>query len=218
MSKEVEYEVYVCKKGEIIIYVGEGRFGRHKHCNSGTSHVYGLNKLHFEGEEIEVEVVKVFKTKKEAESYEQTLIDEHLPIYNVKGTLSFKRRHFEVMNTVHTKETYLKWMRLHMKRSVLHKDVEPFISELFNFHGNKNVITGNFKLYTKDKYSSIGLKNLSEFSNKFRYIINNHTTLWVKFTYKYFKEVLNLDLLDLFSREVPETARNYWQTLDLSNL
>ena len=53
------YEVYVCKNGSEVVYIGEGRFGRHKHCNSGTSHVYELNKLHFDGVVLEVDVVKV---------------------------------------------------------------------------------------------------------------------------------------------------------------
>ena len=83
------YEVYVCKKGSEIVYIGEGKFGRHKHCKSGTSHVYELNKLHFEGVELEVKVVKAFETKKEAEHFEKLLIDEHQPIYNSKGKVGY---------------------------------------------------------------------------------------------------------------------------------
>lgn len=52
----MNYEVYVCKLGANIIYVGSGAVGRHKHCNSGRSHVYELNKLHFEGEVFKVDI------------------------------------------------------------------------------------------------------------------------------------------------------------------
>ena len=39
------YEVYVCKLNDEVLYVGQGKLGRHKHCNSGCSHVYELYKL-----------------------------------------------------------------------------------------------------------------------------------------------------------------------------
>ena len=47
MSKENCYEVYVCRVDGEIVYIGSGRHGRHKHCDSGCSHVYELNKIHF---------------------------------------------------------------------------------------------------------------------------------------------------------------------------
>ncbi len=56
MEKEL-YEVYVCKHNDVVLYVGQGKSGRHKHCNSGTSHVYELNKLHFSGVNLNVEIV-----------------------------------------------------------------------------------------------------------------------------------------------------------------
>ena len=47
MSKENCYEVYICKVDGEIVYIGSGKHGRHKHCTSGCSHVYELNKMHF---------------------------------------------------------------------------------------------------------------------------------------------------------------------------
>ena len=40
------FEVYLCKLDGKILYIGSGVQGRHKHCNSGCSHVYSLNKLY----------------------------------------------------------------------------------------------------------------------------------------------------------------------------
>jgi len=40
-------EVYLCYLEDEIVYVGSGKLNRHKHCNSGISHVYELNRLHF---------------------------------------------------------------------------------------------------------------------------------------------------------------------------
>ena len=40
------YEVYVCRYDGEIVYIGQGLKGRHKHCSSGISHVYGLTRLY----------------------------------------------------------------------------------------------------------------------------------------------------------------------------
>ena len=63
MSKH--FEVYICKLDGNIIYIGSGANGRHKHCNSGCSHVYDLNKLHFEGK------VFVYSTYKKGEKAQE---------------------------------------------------------------------------------------------------------------------------------------------------
>lgn len=64
-SNKVEtFEVYFCYYKDVVVYIGKGRLGRHKHCNSGASHVYKMNELHFkEGKDVlKTEVVKYFKT------------------------------------------------------------------------------------------------------------------------------------------------------------
>ena len=49
-TSKIEWsEVYLCYLEDEIVYIGSGKLNRHKHCNSGTSHVYALNKLRFEG-------------------------------------------------------------------------------------------------------------------------------------------------------------------------
>lgn len=88
MSKEV-YIAYG-KNGEIL-YIGQGNIGRHKHCTSGVSHSKDLNRYFFlNGEEksIRVEVVKIFKSEKEALKYEDELILLHNPLFNIKSSIS----------------------------------------------------------------------------------------------------------------------------------
>lgn len=70
------YEVYICTLDKDVLYIGSGRINRHKHCNSGTSHVYGLNKLHFEGNIFDVNL-KFFLTKEESLEEEKRLINQH---------------------------------------------------------------------------------------------------------------------------------------------
>lgn len=79
------YEVYVCKLDEEILYVGQGKSGRNKHCKSGVSHVYELNSLHFQNVEVEVDVVFTSYRKSEVEKMELKLISELQPKFNKVG-------------------------------------------------------------------------------------------------------------------------------------
>ena len=95
MSKDA-YEVYVVSvAGGDVLYVGQGKLGRHQHCNSGVSHVYGLNRLHFGKVEFKVEVVETFKTKAESEKREVELIKELNPKFNLmnNGDSSMRALH-----------------------------------------------------------------------------------------------------------------------------
>ena len=80
MAKKI-YEVYLCKHEGIVVYVGQGYYNRHKHCNSGTSHVYELNKLHFQGVVFDVEVT-ILDSKDVAVKKERELIKKYLPKFN----------------------------------------------------------------------------------------------------------------------------------------
>lgn len=86
MSKSLKNkEVYIARDREgDVLYVGYGNFGRHKHCNSGTSHVFGLNEMFFlKGRDsILVEVVKQGITKQQAEKLEKELIIGLQPKFN----------------------------------------------------------------------------------------------------------------------------------------
>ena len=82
MKRDKEkFELYCCYDKGKLLYVGSGALYRHKHCNSGTSHVYELNKLHFQGVIFDVKV-KYFETREDALEEEQKLIREHLPKLN----------------------------------------------------------------------------------------------------------------------------------------
>lgn len=80
MAKKI-YKVYLCKHEGIVVYVGQGYYNRHKHCNSGTSHVYELNKLHFQGVVFDVEVT-ILDSKDVAVKKERELIKKYLPKFN----------------------------------------------------------------------------------------------------------------------------------------
>ena len=89
------YEVYVCKLDDEILYVGQGKSGRHRHCNSGISHVYDLNTLHFKGIKTEVDVVYTSYKKSGVEKMEMKLIKELQPKYNKVGNPKSECPNFE---------------------------------------------------------------------------------------------------------------------------
>ena len=89
------YEVYVCKLDDEILYVGQGKSGRHRHCNSGISHVYDLNTLHFNGIKTEVDVVYTSLSKLDVEKMEMRLIKELQPKFNKVGNPKSESTNFE---------------------------------------------------------------------------------------------------------------------------
>lgn len=85
------YIVYSATLNGTTVYIGSGNIGREKHLLSGCSHIYELNKLHFEGILPEVNILKTFKTKEEARHYEQLLIHELNPSFNNKNSVPLSR-------------------------------------------------------------------------------------------------------------------------------
>ena len=75
-------EVYIARLDDVIVYIGSGSNGRHRHVNSGTSHVYELNKHHFNGISFDVEILGNNYTKEESLALEKELIEKHQPKYN----------------------------------------------------------------------------------------------------------------------------------------
>ena len=67
-----------------ILYIGHGNGARHKHCYSGISHNYQLNKYHFEHNEngVTTSIIKWFENKDDAIAYEKQCIECYNPLFN----------------------------------------------------------------------------------------------------------------------------------------
>jgi len=76
------FVVYVVSLEGKILYIGSGVPTRHHHVTSGCSHVYELNRLHFEGKVVDVEIVKQTTSKQEALDIEKRLIVLNKPTFN----------------------------------------------------------------------------------------------------------------------------------------
>lgn len=77
-----EHYVYMAVVEGEPVYIGSGKGDRHKHVNSGVSHNYGLNQLHFSGVRMEVLAFKENLTKTESEKLEKELIAYYNPAKN----------------------------------------------------------------------------------------------------------------------------------------
>lgn len=85
-SKDSEHYVYVAYgiDGDVL-YVGKGIGDRYKHCDSGISSNYLLNRHHFNSSYnggMIVDIVKTFDNDTDALIYEKELIFKLDPLYN----------------------------------------------------------------------------------------------------------------------------------------
>ena len=134
-----------------VVYVGSGQKDRHKHCTSGISHCYGLNKLHFSGKKIEVELVKTNTSKEESILLERELIEKHKPIFNKQFVKDGDDRIKKMQNTREIKSHTLKWIDssdyITNKKRMARKKVE----DIFEKYGCLSLISG-VKLSPKEIY------------------------------------------------------------------
>jgi hypothetical protein len=66
------------------VYVGEGKPKRYMHLNSGVSHVYEANAIHFKGREIVIKILHQGLSKEESLKLEADYIEEFIPAWNKK--------------------------------------------------------------------------------------------------------------------------------------
>lgn len=162
MNKDV-FEVYICKYDGDIVYIGEGVFNRHKHCNSGTSHVYELNKLHFNGfsELFDVKVIYV-DTKEKASKLEKSLIDKYKPKFNKVYNSCSRGEQSKSSKQVKIKLIkYVDDISWNIKQKIKCKEL---INEFWDFYNYNDIICGNIKLLTKGMYQKHGKHCLLQLS------------------------------------------------------
>lgn len=87
-SKEGKHYVYIAYGADgSVLYIGKGIGDRYKHCDSGISSNYLLNKHHFNSNYnggMTVNIIKTFDSAKDALIYEKELIFQLCPLYNKK--------------------------------------------------------------------------------------------------------------------------------------
>ena len=162
------YEVYMCKVNGEIVYIGQGKVGRSRHCVSGISHVYELNRMHFSEmrNSVEVEIVKFFVSKDDALKLELDLIKKHLPRFNTVHKPSAHKN--DLKNSNHYRRIMFD---THENMTDKHFDLyKKLYREFFDFYQYKNTISGDIVIYSIDHFLSVEKLNLSKLSRSLREI------------------------------------------------
>ena len=162
------YEVYMCKVNGEIVYIGQGKVGRSRHCVSGISHVYELNRIHFSEmrNSVEVEIVKFFVSKDDALKLELDLIKKHLPRFNTLHKPSGHKN--DLKNSNHYRRIMFD---THENMTDKHFDLyKKLYREFFDFYQYKNTISGDIVIYSIDHFLSVEKLNLSKLSRSLREI------------------------------------------------
>lgn len=162
------YEVYMCKVNGEIVYIGQGKVGRSRHCVSGISHVYGLNKLHFSEmrDSVEVDIIKFFLSKDDALKLELDLIKKHLPRFNTVHKPSAHKN--DLKNFNHYRKIMLNTPENMTK---IHVDLyNKLYKEFFDFYQYKNTVSGDIIIYSIHHFLSVEKLNLSKLSRSLREI------------------------------------------------
>ena len=162
------YEVYMCKVNGEIVYIGQGKVGRSRHCVSGISHVYELNRMHFSEmrNSVEVEIVKFFVSKDDALKLELDLIKKHLPRFNTVHKPSAHKHDSKNFN--HYRKIMLNTPENMTK---IHVDLyNKLYKEFFDFYQYKNTVSGDIIIYSIDHFLSVEKLNLSKLSRSLREI------------------------------------------------
>ena len=176
MSSNV-FEVYMCSLNDEILYIGQGYLGRHKHCSNGCSHVYNLNKLHFDEVVVDVKIVDICDTKEDALKREKELILSHQPKFNTvyaNDTRNVNREKVEQFNRAWSKEV--------SKYTLSKKNEERFLSlkdEFFSFYKKMMCLSGDITIYSIHHYKRINKPSLKALSRSLR----DDTSTWAKDNY-----------------------------------
>lgn len=81
-----EYYVYAVEIDGVFIYIGKGYKTRWEHTVSGVSHVYELNRLHFDEQPLIVICLAQNLTSRQAHWFEQNCITKYNPEFNIRGS------------------------------------------------------------------------------------------------------------------------------------
>lgn len=100
--------IYYATHNNKIIYIGSGLPSRFRHVTSGTSHVYGLNRLHFlEPDSVKVEILKGLTSAEEALKEEQELVLRFKPEFNNQWLIGDLRLALETKEIEIYKEDFI---------------------------------------------------------------------------------------------------------------
>lgn len=103
MMMYVTHNVYYATHRNTIVYIGSGQLTRYRHCNSGMSHVKGLNYLYFtEPDTLQTHILSEHTSAEAALEYEYKMIELFKPVFNVAGNSDATRKAIRYDNIEYT--------------------------------------------------------------------------------------------------------------------
>ena len=191
------YELYYCiYKGEVV-YIGQGAKGRHTHCNSGCSHVYGLNEIHFrEGTDaLETKVVLMGRDKEKMVELER----EHILTLRPKFNSQYLKRRVEnpqtVVENMNMKKDLLEYPKIHAGKKegdIFVQKYKNLCYEFLEFHSVQDIRDKNILMFKRSTYGKFGAKYLESLIRniKYRSGLSGYCTIFCEAM----KEIFDIDL------------------------
>lgn len=196
MSRKAKrFEVYICSLDKEILYIGSGKINRHKHCNSGTSHVYELNKLHFEGKTFTIEL-KFFDTKEESLEEEINLISKYVPKFNILFTGKGSSRVSCLHNGDKLRKAFKKYNKF-PENSNMHNKMNNFLNLFLEAHKIPMIEYEGVLLRGRSFYKVRGHDKICNLIKNHRRTLKNGTS-----TFTVFFSILKLSLEETYNKNI----------------
>lgn len=165
-GKKKIYEVYICKHEGVVVYIGQGYYNRHKHCNSGTSHVYELNQLHFQGVVFDVSV-ELLPNKEVAVKKERELIKRYLPKFN-KDFMQ-KDKHMKGQERALFKATWLTHINNTESTQARRERLYLVVDEFMAYHTHDMIKEEGLLLRGHGSYETANLRKIASVVKNLRF-------------------------------------------------
>ena len=182
-----------------IVYIGQGLRGRSKHCNSGCSHVYSLNKIHFlEGSEaLTTTVIGEYNSATSVLEKEKELIKKFRPQYNTVH-MNTSSKLLSMQDSKNSRKALLEFGKGKLSESS-HIKYKVLNSEFFSYYTMGNVVAGDFTILSPEYYKAMGLISIARLS---RFLRDRHLGRYSSSNYNQIftealNEVLSVDILKL---------------------
>ena len=170
------YEVYECRVNGELVYIGSGVEGRYKHCDSGLSHNYDLNKAHFDKNcVVTTKVVKKFNNKEDSLTLEKELILRENPKYNRVFVNDHRQDYAKQMKDFKKfvkDKVYLTKTLSHIGR----KKCLDVLDEFCEAHGYSALCEKGFYLNSHHWYEKRDFKSMKKCVNTARKLSDNYAT------------------------------------------
>lgn len=179
------YELYYCiYKGEVV-YIGQGAKGRHKHCNSGCSHVYELNQIHFqEGTDVlETKVLLIGPSKEKMIELEREHIEAMRPRFNFRYLKGDKHNSKQMYDNKLIKKAILNYPKDSGRKGLTNQFLENYrnlCEEFLRFYSIQEIVNDNVKLHSMHTFINYELVYLSRLMRNIKYkrVENSYCTVF----------------------------------------